>query len=124
MPTLRRAYVYLTCAISLQVVVWATISLLRAYLTPNPDPLAANLALQIAVLVVATPIFALHWRYADKLAAADSAERASTGRLFQRLIRAGLNALPIHAELRFGEAASMERRSSNVRARWSALERR
>lgn len=33
--------------------------------------------------------------------------QANTDRLFQRLIRPGLNALPIHAELRFGEAASM-----------------
>jgi hypothetical protein len=34
--------------------------------------------------------------------------QANTDRLFQRLIRPGLDALPIHAELRFGEAASME----------------
>ena len=80
MPALRRAYLYLTAAISLQVAVWAAISLLRAYLTPNADPLAANLALQIAVLLVATPVFVLHWRQADKLASADPAERASTGR--------------------------------------------
>lgn len=80
MPALRRAYLYLTAAISLQVTVWAAISLLRAYLAPDADPVAANLALQIAVLVVATPIFVLHWRQADKLAAADPAERASTGR--------------------------------------------
>ncbi|WP_081066828.1 hypothetical protein [Burkholderia cepacia] len=33
--------------------------------------------------------------------------QANTDRLFQRLIWPGLNALPIHAELRFGEAASM-----------------
>jgi hypothetical protein len=33
--------------------------------------------------------------------------QANTDRLFQRLIRPGLNALPIHAELQFGEAASM-----------------
>lgn len=30
--------------------------------------------------------------------------QANTDRLFQRLIRPGLNALPIHAELQFGEA--------------------
>jgi hypothetical protein len=34
--------------------------------------------------------------------------QANTDRLFQRLIRPGLDALPIHAELRFGEAASMD----------------
>jgi hypothetical protein len=33
--------------------------------------------------------------------------QANTDRLFLRLIWPGLNALPIHAELRFGEAASM-----------------
>jgi hypothetical protein len=34
--------------------------------------------------------------------------QANTDRLFQRLIRPGLDALPIYAELRFGEAASMD----------------
>ena len=34
--------------------------------------------------------------------------QANTDRLFQRLIRPGLEALPIHAELRFGETTSME----------------
>lgn len=34
--------------------------------------------------------------------------QANTDRLLQRLIRPGLDALPIHAELRFGEAASMD----------------
>lgn len=82
MPSLRRAYLYLTSAISLQVAVWAAINLLRSYLSPSADPLAANLALQIAVLLVATPVFVLHWRQADRLAAADPAERASTGRQF------------------------------------------
>lgn len=34
--------------------------------------------------------------------------QANTDRLYQRLIRPSLDALPIHAELRFGEAASMD----------------
>lgn len=34
--------------------------------------------------------------------------QANGDRLFQRVILVGLNALPIHAELRFGEAPSME----------------
>jgi hypothetical protein len=34
--------------------------------------------------------------------------QANTDRLFRRLIRPGLDALPIHAELGFGEAASMD----------------
>lgn len=34
--------------------------------------------------------------------------QANTDRFFQRLIRPGLDALPIHPELRFGEAASMD----------------
>jgi hypothetical protein len=34
--------------------------------------------------------------------------QANIDRLFQRVIMPGVNALPIHAELRFGEAASME----------------
>jgi hypothetical protein len=34
--------------------------------------------------------------------------QANTDRLFRRLVRPGLDALPIHAELRFGEATSMD----------------
>ena len=34
--------------------------------------------------------------------------QANVDRLFQGVILPGLNALPIHAELRFGEAPSME----------------
>ena len=34
--------------------------------------------------------------------------QANVDRLFQRVIVQGLNALPIHAELRFGETQSME----------------
>jgi hypothetical protein len=35
--------------------------------------------------------------------------QANTDRLFQRLIQPGLAALPIHSELRFGEAATMDK---------------
>lgn len=83
MPSLRRAYVYLVSAIALEVTVWALIALLRALVVPG-EALGSNLALQIAVLVVAAPIFALHWRQAERLAAADPAERASGGRQFYR----------------------------------------
>jgi len=43
--------------------------------------------------------------YADSL---PRVFQANTDRLFQRLIRPGLDALPIHRELRFGEAVSMD----------------
>ncbi len=73
MPTIRRWYFYLVCAISLQAVTWAVIALLRNLLIPAfgltiggrsvPSDLVA---LQIAVIIVGLPLFFVHWRWATR----------------------------------------------------------
>jgi hypothetical protein len=80
MTTIRRVYILLVCAVSLQATTWAGISLLRGLLQfDGRDPIAA-VAFQIAVIVIGLPIFAGHWIWAERLAAADLEERGSAVR--------------------------------------------
>ncbi len=80
MISVRRWYIYLVCALSLQSVTWAAIALLRERLTLGAAAEVTGLAFQIAVLVIGLPLFLVHWRWAQRLAAQDNAERASTVR--------------------------------------------
>ena len=83
MITVRRWYIFLVCAISLQSVVWAIIALLRNLLTAGsrPTPVTAT-AFQIAVAVIGLPIFLVHWLWAQRLARRDEDERGSALRRF------------------------------------------
>ena len=76
MITVRRWYVFLVSAISLQAAAWAAIALLRGLLVTPADALAT--AFQIAVVLVALPLFLAHWLWAQRLATRDAAERAAT----------------------------------------------
>ncbi len=81
MVAIRRWYVYLVCAISLQSVTWAVIALLRGLLIGLERPVTAT-AFEIAVIIVGLPLFLGHWLWAQRLAAteADAQERASAVR--------------------------------------------
>lgn len=77
MSLLRRAYIYLICAITLQTATWSAIALLREILAPSSTR-AESIAMATAALVVTLPIFLVHWRWAERLRAADPAERDAT----------------------------------------------
>ncbi|MBI5293543.1 MAG: hypothetical protein HY872_16830 [Chloroflexi bacterium] len=81
MVAIRRWYVYLVCAISLQSVTWAVIALLRGLLIGLERPVTAT-AFEIAVIIVGLPLFLGHWLWAQRLAAteADAQERGSAVR--------------------------------------------
>jgi hypothetical protein len=81
MVTIRRWYVYLVCAVSLQAAAWAAIALGSSFVTSVSQPVAAT-AFQIAVIVVGLPLFLGHWLWAQRLAAAEAEpqERASAVR--------------------------------------------
>lgn len=82
MNTARRWYMYLVCAISLQSGVWAVIALLRNLLAGGKGTIAF-IAFQIAVIVIAVPIFLIHWLWAQRLADRDVSEReASLRRIY------------------------------------------
>ncbi len=78
MRIVRRIYFYLVAFISLEVVVWGGITLIRTLLDRNPDVDNVNLLSQgWALLLAGLPIFALHWWVAQRDAKRESDERAS-----------------------------------------------
>lgn len=77
MVTVRRWYIFLVCAVSLQSVVWAIIALLRNLLMPSGEAPITAIAFQLAIIVIGLPIFLVHWLWAQRLAVSDQ-ERAST----------------------------------------------
>jgi hypothetical protein len=82
MVVVRRVYILLVSAISLQAVVWAIIVLLRNLLLSELNAPASTIALQTAVIVVGLPIFLVHWLWAQRLADADQEERVAALRRF------------------------------------------
>ncbi len=77
MATLRRLYAYLAVIVTLEIWLWDVAGLLykalcgRLYTTPE------DLALPLAGLLIAMPVFALHWRWVQKDAAVEEEERMS-----------------------------------------------
>ncbi len=89
MRSIRRLYFYLVALISLEVVIWGMINLLRTIfaqnvLAPTPNTMAQALAL----IVVGLLIFPFHWLWAQRMAGQDEEERS-----------AGLRALFLYATL-------------------------
>lgn len=74
MNTTRQWYIYLVCAISLQSVTWAVIALLRNLLAGGGGNVTA-IAFQIATIIIALPIFLVHWLWAQRLAQREISER-------------------------------------------------
>ncbi len=82
MSTVRRWYIYLVSAISLQAVAWATIVLLRNLLISRLNPPPTAIALPIAVILTSLPIFLAHWLWGQRLAGKAVEERGATLRRF------------------------------------------
>lgn len=79
MQTLQRIYLYLVSAISLTVIAWAIIGLIRLIVSQEiGQGQIIALASLLAAIIVGLPIFLFHWLIAQRLAARDEAERGST----------------------------------------------
>lgn len=78
MNSVRRLYLFLVCAVSLNAVTWATISLARNIIAPLGFTPTEAIAFQIAVIIAGLPIFIVHWLWGQRLAVAEPAERTST----------------------------------------------
>ncbi len=78
MATIRRLYIYLVCAVALQVLGWDLILMLQTLLPPGPQGSIATIAMQCAVVIVGLPIFLAHWLWAQRLASRETEERGST----------------------------------------------
>ncbi|TAK10790.1 MAG: hypothetical protein EPO32_14130 [Anaerolineae bacterium] len=99
MENVKRLYIFLTSAVSLNVVTWAVITLLRQLFFPGIDRDASSFALQIAIIVIGLPVFVFHWRWAQRLAAENKEERGALLRaLYLYAVLAGLLG-PIFANL-------------------------
>lgn len=78
MRTVRRLYFYAVSLVSLDVVLWGLIGLIRSAITPDllgGGP--ARLAQALSLILVGVPVFWIHWSVAQRNAREDMDEQAS-----------------------------------------------
>jgi hypothetical protein len=80
MSNVRRWYLYIVSAISLQAVSWAVIALLRNLLVFGVEPLVV--ALQTAILIIGLPVYLGHWLSIQRSAMQTLEEKGSSVRRF------------------------------------------
>jgi hypothetical protein len=78
MRTIRRLYFYAVALISLEVVVWGLIGLLRSIFSSRLVNTAEVLAQALALVLVGVPIFLFHWLWTQRAAAKDEEERTAS----------------------------------------------
>ncbi len=79
MKTIRRLYFYLVALISLEVVVWGVISLLRSIINGNDVVNGTEtLAQALALIFVGVPIFLFHWLWSQNTSAKDNEEKTAS----------------------------------------------
>lgn len=100
MLTVRRIYLYLVAAISLSVVAWSVIGLIRLILSEGiGEGQIIGLATLLAAIIVGLPIFLFHWLMAQRLTARNVEEQGS---IIRRIYFVGLmlvGAAPILSNL-------------------------
>jgi hypothetical protein len=81
MKTIRRLYFYAVALISVEVVVWGTINLLRSIFNANKIvDNTSTLAQALSLILVGVPIFLVHWLWAQRVSAKDDEEKNATVR--------------------------------------------
>lgn len=79
MKTVRRLYFYAVAFISLEVVVWGVIGLLRSIFDPDIVTNSAQaLAQAISLVLVGMPIFLFHWLWCQRAAAREAEEQTAS----------------------------------------------
>lgn len=78
MKTVRRLYFYLVALISIEVVIWGLINLLRSIVGQTVGGTAETLASALALILVGLPIFVFHWLWVQRQAARDDEERTAS----------------------------------------------
>ncbi len=79
MKTIRRLYFYAVAFISVEVVMWGIINLLRSIFTANKIVNnASTLAQALSLILVGVPIFLVHWLWAQRVSAKDDEEKTAT----------------------------------------------
>lgn len=78
MKSIRRLYFYLVALISVEVVVWGLISLLRSIVDETISGGADALAQALALILVGVPIFLVHWLWAQRASAREEEEKEAS----------------------------------------------
>ncbi len=78
MKTIRRLYFYAIAFISMEVVLWGIISLLRSMLGNVIVDSASALAQALSLILVGVPIFLFHWLWAQRISAKDDEEKSAS----------------------------------------------
>jgi hypothetical protein len=78
MKSIRRLYFYLVAIISIEVVVWGLVNLLRSIVDQTVSGGADALATALALILVGLPIFLVHWLWAQKASAREEEEKEAT----------------------------------------------
>lgn len=78
MKSIRRLYFYLVACISIEVVVWGLVSLLRSMVNDTISGGAEALAGALALIMVGVPIFLVHWLWAQRVSARDAEEKTAS----------------------------------------------
>lgn len=79
MKTIRRLYFYAVSAISIEVILWGVIGLLRSILdSQDISNNANNLASALALIFVGVPIFLIHWGWAHNVSSKDPEEHSAS----------------------------------------------
>lgn len=78
MKTVRRLYFYAVALISLEVVLWGVIGLLRTVVNDLSIGAGNALAQALALVVVGVPIFLIHWLWAQNAARSDEEEQTAS----------------------------------------------
>jgi hypothetical protein len=76
--SIRRLYFYLVAFISIEIVVWGVVGLLRSIVDDVVSGGEDSLALSLASILVSVPIFLIHWSWAQRAAAGDAEEKTAT----------------------------------------------
>jgi hypothetical protein len=77
MRTVRRLYFYGLALISIEVIIWGVVNLLRTIVSRGLIGSSDLLATGLSLVLVGVPIFLVHWRTAQRDAARDEEERTS-----------------------------------------------
>ena len=78
MKSIRRFYFYLVAFISIEVVAWGLVGLLRSIVDESVSGGADALAQALALILVGVPIFLIHWLWAQRASARDEEENSAT----------------------------------------------
>lgn len=77
MQTIRRLYLYAAALVGFLTALWSLINLTRGLFDPNTVASASQLASALAFILVAAPVFGLHWFFAQRAALQDVEERSA-----------------------------------------------